>query len=592
MSGGASRRGAAQASNRPAGTSSRNTRSASQTSQAQGGGPTNKGGSAAQQHRASLGGAANPTAASLARNVSAPNTPAAPFGSDEPRAAAYSRFRALTDTARRRATVEEVLDQEQHLSGVGAAHAAATPPSNSPHNTPLPSSTAVTEAELSPMSTLSASVHSSREGGGGRASAESRSLRPAVSAPGSRDSAASVPHSQLSGSSARSLQGSNPRRRDLPPHLRNESVTAALVRRRGSSTAAEYKRLFQGPGRVIEIYDEPLFASVDRYHDSPEPEEYDPLLRFGAVDGILPDTDDASTMKLRDVLIRYERPHLSFEWESLPQAISVLIQLPADSVVVSRAIDALTGQETYSLNLLNLASMAHAVLAMRLTRADNHIRSYLARIQGTLTGNSPDERISSVDSTISEVWEAYGRVPPARELYRMIARTDYGQRAAIIDPTAYQSAMDSLHIVETPNPRPYKPRERGAVPTMREAETELWAAAPNASAYSGSLPAVRFADAPPATPDYRPVTISALPGAGFIQQPGHAASQASAAGGPSMMRRKGVVDTGGVPSLFSARFAPLPPTITTHAADPTRTSYTYRCQRKQSARRALRRERT
>ncbi|KAJ7164862.1 hypothetical protein C8R43DRAFT_1122742 [Mycena crocata] len=185
----------------------------------------------------------------------------------------------------------------------------------------------------------------------------------------------------------------------------------------------------------------------------------------------------------------------------------------------------------------------------------------------------------SADSTISEVHAQYGTVPPTQELYRMIARLDYGKSPALIDPAAYNSVMKSLHTVETPNPRPYRVRERGAIPTIRENELEsLATAALAASADSGAMGVgVRFAE--PAfipVPLPRPDTISALPSAGFIQSTRSAPSQASVAGGPSVMLQGGVIGRGGVPPSFNTVFAPAPTPAPVHRADPGRTTYTYK----------------
>ncbi|KAJ7111203.1 hypothetical protein C8R43DRAFT_962116 [Mycena crocata] len=245
--------------NRPSGSQPREPRELRSSSQSRGA-SSSRGSNSTRPTRPAISGVSTPTAASLARHASAPNTPAAPFGSNAPRTAAFNHFQQIAaQTPSRSAWASNVADmevaQESDRSGsaLSAASApAATPrrPQGSPRHTPLPSSTAVTEAELSPPSTLSTSVHSSL------GSRHSRSLAASAAVGG----------------------------RDVPPHLEHESVTASLIQiRAGRSISPEVERFFSGPGRTIELFKESLSAAVDRYHapyDLTDPEQYDPLLRF------------------------------------------------------------------------------------------------------------------------------------------------------------------------------------------------------------------------------------------------------------------------------------------------------------------------
>lgn len=78
----------------------------------------------------------------------------------------------------------------------------------------------------------------------------------------------------------------------------NESATAALLQRAGAPAEFDFgpdfepepepERLFQGVGRSIELFLEPLSASVDRFHfpyDAQSSNEEDPLLYYGVSDG-------------------------------------------------------------------------------------------------------------------------------------------------------------------------------------------------------------------------------------------------------------------------------------------------------------------
>ncbi|KAJ7108799.1 hypothetical protein C8R44DRAFT_552516, partial [Mycena epipterygia] len=200
----------------------------------------------------------------------------------------------------------------------------------------------------------------------------------------------------------------------------------------------------------------------------------DPLLYYGAIDGLVPGKDDAASMSLRDAVIRYQHPHRNFLWTRLSEAIASIVEMDAGTIEVVATEDPVSQDIFYNLNLHALTTVAHAVFAVqqilealtnflgkkpsssfvvdprfaflymletsrsesdarfalttlqvRLAHADTHIRSYLWGIRRTLTNREPSEDVSSVDSTISEVREQYGRVPPTQELYRMLARKEY-----------------------------------------------------------------------------------------------------------------------------------------------------------------------
>ncbi|KAJ7082174.1 hypothetical protein B0H15DRAFT_952559, partial [Mycena belliarum] len=78
--------------------------------------------------------------------------------------------------------------------------------------------------------------------------------------------------------------------------LESESISQAL--RAGREPA----RIFISYGRNVEVYDEGLAESVTRYHPLYNPlEDDDPLLEFGAVDGMMSGKTSEQTMQLRDV---------------------------------------------------------------------------------------------------------------------------------------------------------------------------------------------------------------------------------------------------------------------------------------------------
>ncbi|KAJ7077982.1 hypothetical protein B0H15DRAFT_745164, partial [Mycena belliarum] len=229
----------------------------------------------------------------------------------------------------------------------------------------------------------------------------------------------------------------------------------------------------------IPLYKEPLYASVARYHSAYDPssDEEDPLSYYGASGGELPSTSMEATEILRDAVIRYQQPHRQFLWDRLSDLIAKVAGYDAELVVLVSRVDPLSQSEYFNLSLSVLAEVANTVVAvqqildalhtflrrdkksafvldpnygflymlekcasefelrfalsslqLRLTRADKHIRSYLQGIRTLYTGTEPSETISSVDSTISEVREAFGSEPPTKELYRLLLRKDYGQR--------------------------------------------------------------------------------------------------------------------------------------------------------------------
>ncbi|KAJ7100003.1 hypothetical protein B0H15DRAFT_770896, partial [Mycena belliarum] len=243
------------------------------------------------------------------------------------------------------------------------------------------------------------------------------------------------------------------------------------------SKEQEYERFFRRHGAAIDLYKEPLFASVERYHAPYDPysaSDEDPLLSFGVVDGELPDKSSAETDGLRDAVIRYCQPHRNFLWERLSGLIAKVASYEDSAVAWETLEDPSTKEEYFGLPLTILAEVAHASVAtqqildalhsflgrkqstafnldpnfaflymleacrsrtdlrfyfaslqLRLVRADKHICSYLQNIKAHYTGKEPSEVVSSVDSTISEVREAFGTAPPTKELYRLLMRKDY-----------------------------------------------------------------------------------------------------------------------------------------------------------------------
>ncbi|KAJ7446731.1 hypothetical protein FB451DRAFT_1054836, partial [Mycena latifolia] len=239
----------------------------------------------------------------------------------------------------------------------------------------------------------------------------------------------------------------------------------------------DYPPLFKGPAAIFDLFEEPLHSSVERYHELYDPEstlQYDPLVRFGALDGRLPNRSHEESMALRDVLIRYSFPHLELLWETLSDGIVGLLSLQhpsaflcslerekgqpqlfcvsADILVVfghvclavQQVLDGLaqflnkSDRQRFMLDsrhrFLRLMeghdsrseiAFAFLTLQTRLRNADVHIKNYLNSIQQMFTNTISDERISSVDSTVSEVRSEFHRGATLPELYKLLARPEY-----------------------------------------------------------------------------------------------------------------------------------------------------------------------
>ncbi|KAJ7159501.1 hypothetical protein C8R46DRAFT_1038809 [Mycena filopes] len=464
------------------------------------GGSQSRGGSSANPSRPPSSSASTPTAASLARQVDATAPAAPPFGSSTPRIPPVIFSRILQGTPRAAPPdnyqssafmANTGVDGEaQDASGAGGSATARESSSRSEASSPLP-----------PLSSREPSIHGSR-GGSSRHSEERHSeARSQASRSVSRSSHSSHSMGSLDSKGNRRSREGLPRepllgqspRHSQPPHLSGESVTAALG-------ARSSPRFFKKAGHAIELYDETLSASVERYHyvyDAQNEDMDDPLLYYGAVDGFLPGKSAAQSKLLRDVVIRYDERHYNFEWEDILSLIASIYSLESSSVKVSSIADPISGRESYCLDLMQLSLVGHAVIAvqqildginafstsstrrrfevdtgftylrmledrasktelrfalsvlqLRLDRADTHIRANLSGIRETLTGQAFTETLDSVVSTVSEVREKYGSGTPSQQLYRMLARHDYGRRAQIINRTAYHQLVESIQKAE------------------------------------------------------------------------------------------------------------------------------------------------
>ncbi|KAJ7233608.1 hypothetical protein B0H12DRAFT_1239294 [Mycena haematopus] len=432
-----------------------------------------------------------PTAASAARSVHAPVPAPAPFGSLAPHL-------------------------PSHMAGAGRVHRPVTMTEEAETTVTLSPSPSIRSLPHSPPGPSLSAPNTTASASGSRN--ETPLSKPTIS-------------EESDASSRSSSREEGDRTAEEPPTM-GESITAAFSRPQEQSPLQDAPRFFEGFSRSIDLYQESLYEAVERYHGAYDASssEDDPLTEYGAEHGVIPQQDHAACLALRDALIRYRKPHRSFAWNNLSDLIKEVESFPADTVRLIPTVDSVTLAKRWSLNLLQLSSVAHAVvgiqqildaltiflrkdptisfsldpgfgflsmlelsdeildlrfvlecLQLRLVRADKHIALYLQRIKSTLTSTDLSDQVSSVNSTISEVRREFGTQHPIKELYRLIQREDYSQRVALLNPERRTHVLSVLN--EPSRPRYYKPRTRTAIPTRREPSP-----APEASASQYAAP--------------------------------------------------------------------------------------------------------
>jgi hypothetical protein len=266
----------------------------------------------------------------------------------------------------------------------------------------------------------------------------------------------------------------------------NESITAAFRFKQ-----PEEVRIFTGLAQSLEVFREPLPASVARYHGAyfpQDPTQEDVLAEFGAIGGDLPNTDPAQTAALRDALIRYDKPHRQFEWEYLGSLIEEVVGFDAKYLPCFPFTDPAFSNQFFCLGLEPLSRIAYAVVAVqqilealtiflgkdprtsftldpdygllgllersaheaelrftvtslqrRLSNGNKHILSYFHSIRRALVDEDWSDIVSSADSTLPEIRREFGTLNPTQEMYRLLLRPDYALRAAMIDDEAQAS---------------------------------------------------------------------------------------------------------------------------------------------------------
>ncbi|KAF9497354.1 hypothetical protein BDN71DRAFT_1429538 [Pleurotus eryngii] len=114
---------------------------------------------------------------------------------------------------------------------------------------------------------------------------------------------------------------------DMPiPLISSTPSLFLLVHDQSSSPSfllgVELENLFIGVAQALDIYVEPLQASVTQWHTVPKLGGADDLLNmFGGIAGRLPDQDKETSLLLRNVLLRWWYPHCLSHWDSLAQQL-------------------------------------------------------------------------------------------------------------------------------------------------------------------------------------------------------------------------------------------------------------------------------
>jgi hypothetical protein len=104
------------------------------------------------------------------------------------------------------------------------------------------------------------------------------------------------------------------------------------------------------------------------YHETCFPEDFtqeDPLAEFGAVGGEIPNINPTRAATLRDVVIRYNKPHHQFEWEHLEQLIKEVVQIEAKTVPCFPFTNPTILKQFFCLALEPLSCTVHAVVVVQ-----------------------------------------------------------------------------------------------------------------------------------------------------------------------------------------------------------------------------------
>ncbi|KAG6905492.1 hypothetical protein DXG01_002407, partial [Tephrocybe rancida] len=224
---------------------------------------------------------------------------------------------------------------------------------------------------------------------------------------------------------------------------------------------SEYPSMWKNIPRGITVimFDEPLHASVELYHQHYNPQRADdPLLQYGAVD-----------------VIRWTQPHMDLVWETLPLAVAdfkdhqVFLENISEYVCddvhmyglevpeLDKAAHIVLAIEQIFVALAQFAQddrkavfrldpkfgfirllawhhsaeeirVTHAVLRKRTSVAVKHIQRLLNSIQTLFTDSLEVDSVSSYDSSLPHIRNTFGNDSPRVEALRLAARPESGEK--------------------------------------------------------------------------------------------------------------------------------------------------------------------
>ncbi|KAF8135889.1 hypothetical protein K438DRAFT_1514017, partial [Mycena galopus ATCC 62051] len=89
----------------------------------------------------------------------------------------------------------------------------------------------------------------------------------------------------------------------------------------------------------------------------------DPLIAYGALDGLMPGKTPEETIAFRDVVMRWSQPHINLNWETLEEGISQFKEEKPSKHALLVFKHPNQVSNTYSLGAFYLDRFAHLVLA-------------------------------------------------------------------------------------------------------------------------------------------------------------------------------------------------------------------------------------
>lgn len=363
-----------------------------------------------------------------------------------------------------------------------------------------------------------------------------------------------------------------------------------------------YDRIFVFSARDVNIRDEPISCSVEKYHPRYDPnEDKDPLTEFGALNGLMPGRDFAATALLRDAVIRWTTPHRLLVWSDMDSAIDIMRELRPQLTELLAFKE--QGGIMYSIGSARLTRFGHLVLAVqqvldalwtflgrqrrdsfildpgfmflrileryssrtrilmdfgilqhRIQVASVHIRRTFNWIKlAYVAGYEGADMESTADSTLESIRSDFGRTPVLHEMAKLLSRPDYGAMADTIDANDRQALIAQAKDEGLVLPqKTYKNEKEG-----HSYKSPYWPSGVFATTVSPTIAAAIPVPASPETvtenplkelcfamPESlssigRPHAVSSLPGMGRMgSSQAYSAPSTVVSGGPSLIRQE------------------------------------------------------